>query len=97
MQITGMKTSRTRYANDNEPNSWSSIGWQAAMIVNRLRCQAHLLELQTDKQKDENAPDNRERGDRREKNSDSHEKYVDQRLRELAAFERRISGRKDRT
>jgi len=32
----------THIANDNEPDPWSSIGLQAAMIVNKLRLQAQL-------------------------------------------------------
>ena len=30
------------YKQDNEPDAWSSIGLQAAMILNKLRCQAQL-------------------------------------------------------
>lgn len=31
---------------DDEPTRWTSIGWQALLITNRLRCQAQLLEEQ---------------------------------------------------
>lgn len=35
-------TKEANYSNDNEPEFWSSIGLQAAMIVNKLRLQAQL-------------------------------------------------------
>jgi hypothetical protein len=32
----------------DEPNPWRSFGLQAALIVNRLRCQAQLSKMQND-------------------------------------------------
>ena len=42
----------SNYANDNEPNPWRSIGLQAALIVNRLRMTAQLLELSEEQHED---------------------------------------------
>lgn len=35
-------THKANYSNDNDPDFWSSIGLQAAMIVNKLRLQTQL-------------------------------------------------------
>jgi hypothetical protein len=83
----------SNYANDNEPNSWRSIGWQAALIVNRLHCQAQLMNLNEEKSEQPSDEPETSRGDKKETNE--HTAYVDQRLRELAAFERRARGLKD--
>lgn len=87
-----MLNMRGTHDNDNE-NPWSSIGLQAAMIVNRLRCQAQLLELQTDKKQNEQPSSEPNPGRAGEKESSPNREYVDQRLREIAAFERRVSGK----
>jgi len=82
-----------QHDNDNEPNPWSAIGLQAALIVNRLRCQAQLTEKQNPPENDERAT-----GDKNsktaEKQPDDERAYIEHRLRELAAWERKISGRK---
>ena len=81
-----------QHDNDNEPNPWSAIGLQAALIVNKLRCQAQLTnanEKQDEEGKSDPAPS---RGDD-EKRAQELE-YVEHRLRELRSWERKISGRK---
>jgi hypothetical protein len=47
----------TKNANDNEPNPWKSIGWQADLILNRLRCAAQLLNSEEEKEKREGDTD----------------------------------------
>ena len=77
---------------DDEPTRWTSIGWQALLITNRLRCQAQLTnanEKQDEEGKSDPAPS---RGDD-EKRAQELE-YVEHRLRELRSWERKISGRK---
>jgi hypothetical protein len=83
----GMKKS---YANDNEPNSWRSIGWQAALIVNRLRCHSQLLELASE-QKEEREEKPEPENDTKERPAYDRE-YVEHRLREIAAWERKQRG-----
>ncbi len=79
--------------NDNEPNPWSSIGLQAMLIVNKLRVQAQLRE----EPKLEDVGDNSDRGGGRadEERERAHREYVESRLRETAAFERRARGIQD--
>jgi hypothetical protein len=82
-----------RHADNDNTNPWSSIGLQAALIVNKLRVQAQLTEKQNPSQ-GEQRPANDEKGNAAEKRPAAHSEYVDQRLREIAAFERRASGKK---
>lgn len=86
----------TKAANDNEPNPWSTIGLQAALIVNRLRCQAQLIELQTDKPQDgkPEGSGNIETSDDDKKRADDERCYVEHRLKTIASWERKIRGGK---
>lgn len=77
----------------HEPNPWRSIGLQAALIVNRLRCQAQLTKFNKETEKDSSG--NADGEQRRKEDPKADRTYVDTRLRELAAFERRAGGRKD--
>jgi hypothetical protein len=79
----------TDYSNDNEPDPWSSIGLQAAMILNKLRVQAQLESHQ--KQHDEE-DENRTPDAKAEENRARDSEYIEQRLKELARFERRAIG-----
>lgn len=88
----------TKAANDNEPNTWRSIGFQTALIVNKLRCDAQIRELsKIDEQKQEQSERDRQRSRKDDKRADDHTKYVEQRLRDYATFERRYidGGKKD--
>ena len=86
MQIANMKDAN----NDNEPNPWSTIGLQAALIVNRLRCQSQILQLQTDEP--ENAkPDAEQNSDRATKRDDETKRAdMERRIRDLLAMENRL-------
>jgi hypothetical protein len=85
---------RGTHDNDNEPDSWCSIGLQAALIVNKLRLQAQLTEKQHPPEND-NRPAHNEDKERAEKSPSAEAKYIEHRLRELAAWERRIGGNKN--
>ena len=82
----------TKAANDNEPLTFSKLGLQAALIINRLRNQRSLLEFADEKHEQS---DRDTTGGRTEKeNAERHREAVDQRLRDFAAFERRAGGKK---
>ena len=68
---------------DNEELSFISL---AALTANVLRY------LESDKQKQERTGDNAERGDADEKNSGADREYIERRLRDIAAFEKRAKG-----
>lgn len=88
-----METKRT-FANDNN-ETWASIGLQADLIVNRLRNEALIRALLdgTNEQQNVERGGNSDRA-RTEKQKDADEReYVEKRLRDLAAFERRASGK----
>jgi hypothetical protein len=87
-----METKLT-HANDNF-DPWSSIGLAASMILNRLRNERLLLELREEQQ--EEAQGNAQPDRHEEQKAKDHSEYVNHRLRELAAFERRIDGNKKR-
>ena len=90
----GMKNA----CNDNERDPWTSLGLATAMILNKLRCDAQLRELvKFDEQEQKQSDGNAGSGSAEKQQAEEHAKYVETRLRELAAFERRASGNKDRT
>jgi hypothetical protein len=76
---------------DDEPTRWTSIGWQALLITNRLRCQAQLSNI--DEQKTESDDERSSSGDE-EKRALEHLEFVDRRLRELGRFEDRARGKR---
>jgi uncharacterized protein YcbK (DUF882 family) len=78
---------------DNEPTRWTSIGWQALLIANKLRCAAQLRELASEDQKEERK-ENPEAGDKEERRPEQDRKYVEARLRQIAAWERKIRNGK---
>lgn len=78
--------------NDNEPNPWSSIGLQAAMIVNKLRCQSQLMD--SDKKQDEERGAQSDAGHDDKADTANNREYVETRLREIAAWERKVHGGK---
>jgi len=76
---------------DDEPTRWTSIGWQAALITNRLRNQAQLTKI--DEQKSEG--DNEHSGSSdEEKRAFERLEFVKRRLRDLDRFEDRARGKK---
>lgn len=82
MHVRGMK-----HDNDNDPLSFITLAAATANVV-------RYLEL-GDKHKEDGERDAaRERADKDD--PEHHRDYVNQRLRELAAFERRFDGNKKR-
>jgi len=77
--------------NDNE-KTYSSIGFQTLRILNRLASDRALRELANEKREDSDGDAARARTD--EDREAYQRAYVEQRLRELALWERRISGEK---
>ncbi len=74
---------------DNDNFEFSFITLSAATKnVTRYLCDP-------DKQKDGEGHDDANRRDSEEKKSSNHSAYVEQRLRDLAAFERRAGGKKN--
>ena len=75
---------------DDEPTRWTSIGWQAALITNRLRNQAQLLNI--NKEQNE-GPDSEGQSSNEDESKRARElEYVERRLADLRAFERRANG-----
>lgn len=87
MHVEDMKD--RHFDNDNEPDPFSAIGLQAALIVNKLRLQAQLAKIDKEDQKD--AQRNTERNGSDEKDGGADREYIDQGLKKIAAFERRAS------
>jgi hypothetical protein len=88
----------TKGTHDNdEPTRWTSIGWQALLITNRLRNHAQLTEEQNPGESDKRPADN-ERGkqtdNRPESTPDADREYVEHRLNQLRAWERKLSGKR---
>lgn len=81
--------STMRHDNDNDPISFISL---AAATANAVRYLIRENEKSGDKERD----GDRKPGKTSEKHPDSNSEYVDQRLRELAAFERRYVTDKKR-
>lgn len=81
------------YANDNEPNPWSSIGLQAAMILNKLRVTAQLNDpkhpkngvVDSDKRKNERADEHRKEQERAD---------LERRVADILAMENRLRRNK---
>lgn len=76
---------------DDEPTRWTSIGWQAALITNRLRNQAQLSKINEQKN---DSDDERSRSSDEEKRALERLEFVKRRLRDLDRFEDRARGKK---
>lgn len=76
---------------EEEPTRWTSIGWQAALITNRLRNHAQLTKI--NEQKDEGDDERSSRTDE-EKRALERLKFVNTRLRELDRFENAARGKR---
>ena len=79
-----------RHDNDNEPNPWSAIGLQAALIVNRLRCQAQLTEKQNPPENDGNTGNKRNRGDGPKDHVPDEAADIERRIADILAMENRL-------
>jgi hypothetical protein len=82
-------------ANDNEePNTFMSLGLATALLINRIRNAQTLLELvKANEEKEERRPEERDNAGAQQNNSPEHTEAVNRRLRDLAAFERRANGK----
>ena len=76
---------------DDEPTRWTSIGWQAALITNRLRNSAQLSKINEQKN---DSDDERSRSSDEEKRALERLEFVNRRLRDLDRFEDRARGKK---
>jgi hypothetical protein len=82
----------TRGTNDDdEPTRWTSIGWQAALITNRLRNHAQLSKIS--EQKNDSDDERSSSGDE-EKRALERLEFVNRRLRDLRNFEDRAAGQR---
>jgi hypothetical protein len=79
--------------NENEPLTFTQLGLQTALIINRIRNAQTLLELAKDQEKQSDRET--ARGGTEKENAERHREAVDSRLKDLAAFERRVGGKKD--
>lgn len=86
-----MMKATTHHSNDNERDSFSAIGLAALLIVDRLKNENQLLEASDHHEKDSERQTGRSDAD--EKHRTDQKEYVDKRLREVAAFERRANGK----
>lgn len=75
-----------------ETLAFNSIGFHAALILNRLRSQAQLTSPSHEEHEEDSK---RETAHKRTDKDDpkNQREYVERRLRELAKWERRISGK----
>jgi hypothetical protein len=77
--------------NENEPLIFTKIGLAAALVMNRLRCELQILDA--DKKQNPERPGDTNAGRTEEEKEKEQREYVDHRLRELAAFERKAAGK----
>lgn len=83
------------YKHDNENDTFSKLGLAAALIVNRIRNAQALRELSnSDKKQNEDRGSDPSPADADKERAEDQRRYVDQRLKSIAAWERKISGRK---
>ena len=81
-------------AHNDHNDTWISIGLQANLILNKLRCQAQLTELELAADQKEQSDRDTARGRTEKENSERHREYVDRRLADLRAFEDRMRGKR---
>jgi hypothetical protein len=72
-----------QHDNDNEPNPWSAIGLQAALIVNKLRVHAQLTEQKT--------ADDETKTDKDERTGEGSQRKAER--AEIAVLKNVLSGR----
>jgi hypothetical protein len=78
-----------RGTQDDEPTRWTSIGWQAALITNRLRNHAQLTE-QKPPQNDVDADSKRDRGDGPKDRVPDNAADIERRIADILAMENRL-------
>lgn len=81
-----------KFDNDNEPDPFSAIGLQAALIVNKLRLQAQLANI--DKEHDEDAGSESDASNGKEQRGANHSEAVAHGVKKIIAFEQRARGKK---
>jgi hypothetical protein len=75
---------------NDDTDTWLSIGLQAALIVNKLRNRAQLTERAIAQ---DNQPNEQQRSDDHRKEEEARLALVKRRLDDLAALERRARGK----
>jgi hypothetical protein len=73
-------------------NKMNGLSFEAAVILNRFRCAVALRELAADEESPKDRKDDSKPGDARKSKTDEEIEYIQYRLREIAAWERAISG-----
>lgn len=73
--------------NDNEELSFTRIGLVAARVIDRL---------EPHEKQDEESAEDRRGSKQNEQTAERHSEYVEQRLRDLSAFERKARGNQKR-
>jgi hypothetical protein len=80
-------------ANDNDLLTFNQIGLAAALVINRIRNEQTLRELmQVDEKKKEDAGRDSDFGKTDEQRTEDERRYIEQRLREIRAWEKRQKG-----
>lgn len=75
------------------PINFTSIGETALIILNRLQCELRIRELSEEQKTDTDGGAQEQADDDHARKAEDHRRFVEQRIRELAAFERRASGK----
>jgi hypothetical protein len=78
---------------DDEPTRWTSIGWQAALITNRLRNSAQLTE-QNPLENDENTGKKRDHGDGPKDRVTDNAADIERRVADILAMENRLKRKR---
>ena len=85
-----------KHSHDNDNSDpFSAIGLQAALIVNKLRLQAQLVNF--DKEHHENAGSHGDAGDSKKQRGANHSEAVTHGMKKIIAFEQRAAGIGQRT
>ena len=79
MHVAGMK-----YATNDNSDPWTTISAATERVVKRL---------DRDKERNEECADDCQRSQGDKQKSEDHSRYVDHRLREWRAWERRVNGK----
>jgi hypothetical protein len=78
---------------EDEPTRWTSIGWQAALITNRLRNSAQLTE-QNPIENDENTGKKRDPGDGPKDRVPDNAADIERRVADILAMENRLKRKR---
>jgi hypothetical protein len=78
---------------EDEPTRWTSIGWQAALITNRLRNSAQLTE-QNPIENDENTGKKRDPGDAPKDRVTDNAADIERRVADILAMEYRLKRKR---